>query len=81
MTQYAEWSAHSKTCMFAQLLNNVQVFATLWTLALQDPLSLGFSRQEYWNGLPFPSPGNLPDPGTEPASPVSPCIGKWPLYH
>ena len=38
---------------------------TLWTLARQAPLSIGFSRQEYWSGLPFPSPGDLPDPGIE----------------
>ena len=44
-------------------------FVTLWTVAHQAPLSMGFSRQEYWSGLPFPSPGDLPDPGTEPMSP------------
>ena len=41
---------------------------TPWTVAYQHPLTIGFSRQEYWNGLPFPSPGDLPDPGTEPWS-------------
>ena len=40
-----------------------------WTVVCQDPLSVGFSMQEYWNGLPFPSPGDLPDPGIEPRSP------------
>ena len=44
--------------------------ATPWTVALQTPLSKGFSRQEYWRGLPFPSPGDLPDPGVEPVSPA-----------
>ena len=44
--------------------------ATPWTVALQAPLSMGFSRQEYWSGLPFPSPANLPDPGIEPRSPA-----------
>ena len=44
-------------------------FATLWTIACQAPLSMGFPRQEYWSGLPFPSPGNLPDPRIEPTSP------------
>ena len=44
--------------------------ATPWTVACQAPLSMGFSRQEYWSGLPFPSPGNLPNPGIEPGSPV-----------
>ena len=42
--------------------------ATPWALALQAPLSVGFSRQEYWSGLPFPSPGDLPNPGIEPGS-------------
>ena len=42
---------------------------TSWTIAQQAPLSMEFSRQEYWSGLPFPSPGDLPDPGTEPVSP------------
>ena len=44
--------------------------AILWTEACQAPLSMGFSRQEYWSGLPFPSPGDLPNPGTEPGSPA-----------
>ena len=45
----------------------VQLFATLWTVASQTPLSMGFSRQEYWSGLPCPPPGDLPDPGIKPA--------------
>ena len=44
--------------------------ATPWTIACQAPLSIGFSRQEYWSGLPFPSPGDLPDLGIEPGSPA-----------
>ena len=51
-------------------LSRVQLFATLWTVAYQAPLSMGFSRQEYWSGLPFPSPGDLPDAGIEPGSPA-----------
>ena len=47
------------------------LFATPWTVAYQAPPSLGFSRQEYWSGLPFPSPGDLPNPEIEPRSPVS----------
>ena len=43
-------------------------FMTPWTVAYQVPLSMGFSKQEYWSGLPFPPPGDLPDPGTEPRS-------------
>ena len=46
------------------------LFATLWTVAYQAPPSMGLSRQEYWSGLPFPSPGDLPDPGIEPRSPT-----------
>ena len=56
----------------------VQLFATLWTVACQAPLSLGFSRQKYWSGLPCPPPGDLPDPGTEPVSLSSPALaGKF----
>ena len=51
-------------------LSRVRLFATLWTVAYQASLSMGFSRQEYWIGLPFPSPGDLPDPGIEPGSPA-----------
>ena len=51
-------------------LSRVQLFATPWTVAHQAPPSMEFSRQEYWSGLPFPSPGDLPDPGTEPRSPA-----------
>ena len=46
------------------------LFVTPWTVARQVPLSMGFSRQEHWSGLPFPSPGDLPDPGVEPRSPA-----------
>ena len=46
------------------------LFATLWTETLQAPLSMGFLRQEYWSGLPFPAPGALPDPGIEALSPA-----------
>ena len=52
-------------------LSRVWLFATRWTLAYQAPRSMEFSRQEYWSGLPFPSPGELPNPGTEPGSPTS----------
>ena len=48
--------------------SRVQLFVTLWTVARQAPLSMGFSRQEYWSGLPCPPPGDLPDPETEPTS-------------
>ena len=51
-------------------LSHVRLFATPWTVAHQAPPSMGFSRQEYWSGLPFPSPGDLPNPGMEPRSPA-----------
>ena len=54
----------------AQASSRILVFATPWTVAHQAPLSMGFSMQEYWSGLPFPSSGELPDPGIEPRSPT-----------
>ena len=56
--------------VLAQSLSRVPLFVTPWAVAHQAPLSMGFPRQEYWSGLPFPSPGDLPDPGIEQASPV-----------
>ena len=54
--------------------SRVQLFVTLWTVAHQAPLSMGFSRQEYWSENSFPSPGDLPHPGIEPASFTSPAL-------
>ena len=51
-------------------LSRVRLFVTPWTAIYQAPLSMGFSRQEYWSGLPFPSPGDPLDPGIEPGSPT-----------
>ena len=51
-------------------LSRIRLFATPQTVAYQAPPYMGFSRQEYWSGLPFPSPGDLPDPGIEPGSPA-----------
>ena len=50
-------------------LSRVRLFVTPWTVAHQAPLSMGFFRQEYWSGLPFPSPGDIPDPAIKPRSP------------
>ena len=61
--------------------SHIQLFVTLWTVAHQDPLSMGFPRQEYWSELPFPSSGNLPHPGIKPVSLCDSCIGRWVLYH
>ena len=51
-------------------LGRVRLFGTLWTVAYEAPLSMGFFKQEYWSGLPFPSPGDLPKPGIEPGFPT-----------
>ena len=60
---------------------HVQLFVTQWTVSCQAPLSMGFFRQEYWSGWPFPSPEDLPNLGIEPASPVSPALAGGILYH
>ena len=60
----------SFTNLWAQSLSCVWLFATPWTAAYQAPLSMEFPRQEYWSGLPFPPPGDLPDQGIKPASPA-----------
>ena len=58
----------------AQSLSHILVFVTPWTVAHHAPLSLAFPRQEHWNGLPFPSPGDLPNPGIKPESPAAPAL-------
>ena len=65
-----KWLILCCTCV----LSRVWLFVTLWAVSSQAPLSVGFSRQEYWSGLPFPSPSDLPKPGIKPASPVSPAL-------
>ena len=64
----------SFSLMGAQSLSHVRLFAASWTVACQTLLSMEFSRQEYWNGLPFPSLGDLPDPGIKPAPPLLPLL-------
>ena len=54
--------------------SHVQLSVTIWTVAHQAPLSMEFSRQEYWSGLPCPPPGDLPNPGIEPKSLMSPAL-------
>ena len=73
------WGPSSPICVFRcacvlSRFSHVQLFATLWTAARQAPLSLEFSRQEYWHGLLCPLPGDLPDPGIEPKSLRSPAL-------
>ena len=63
-------SASTVGTFVLSLLSRVQLFATLWAVAHQAPLSMGFSKQEYQSGLPFPSPGDLPDPRIEHTSPA-----------
>ena len=60
----------SATIVKAKSLSRVRLFVTPWTVAYQASQSMEFSRQEYWSGLPFPSPGDLPNPGIEPGSPT-----------
>ena len=57
-------------CAVLSCFSHVRLFATLWTVASQAPLYVGFSRQGYWSGLPFPSPGDPPDPEIKPSSPA-----------
>ena len=59
--------------VYAQLVSRVRLLVTPWTAVCQAPLSMGFSRQEYWTRLPFPSPGDLPNPGIQPRSPALPA--------
>ena len=72
------WSVceHCTACV----LRRVRLFATPWPIARQAPLSMEFPRQESWSGVPFPSPGNLPDPEIEPGSPAWQA-DSLPLYH
>ena len=64
------------SCMLSHF-SHVQFFATLGTVARQTLLSMGFSKQEYWSGLPCPPPGDLPNPGTELMSLMSPALAGW----
>ena len=73
------WECERHMCKLSHF-SRVQLVATLWTVAHQAPLSMGFSREEYWSGLLCPSPGDLPDPGIKPSSLTSPGIGRWVLY-
>ena len=63
-------------CMCVSYFSRVQFFATPWTVVYQAPLFMGFSRQEYWGGLPFPSPGDLPDQDIKHPSTVSPALAS-----
>ena len=67
-------------CMLS-LFSRVRLFATLWVVAQQVPLSMGFSRQEYWSRWLCPPPEDLSHPGIEPVSLTSTCVGRRVLYH
>ena len=72
--KYPNNNLHLWECMRLCVLILVWLFATLWTVAHQAPLPMGFSKQEYWSGLPFPPPRDLYNPGIEPRSPAFPAL-------
>ena len=72
MSMVCVWGGAASMCM----LSHFQLFATPWTIVLQAPLSMEFSSQEYWSGLPFHPLGDLPDVGIEPVSLVSPVLAR-----
>ena len=67
------------TLIICSVAQSCLILVTPWTAACQTLLSMGFPRQEYWSGLPFPSPGDLPDPGIEPTFPMSSALQADPL--
>jgi len=88
-SEFPEGGAGERMCspVFALLdlvhahsLSRLQLFATPWIVAHQSPLSMEFPRQEFWSGLPFPPPGDLPEPGIEPMSLVSLALGGQIFY-
>ena len=68
------------SCMLSHF-SYVQLFVIPWTISCQAPLPIEFSRQEYWSGMLFPSPGDLPNSGIQPVSPVSPTLAGGFLYY
>ena len=62
MSSHSDACQHGNVVVVVELLSCVRLFVTPWTVARQTPLSMGFPRQKYWSGLPFPPPGDLPDP-------------------
>ena len=69
-----KWLRREILCCVLSRFSHVQLCATPWTVACQAPLSVGFSRHEYWSGLPCPPPRDLPDPGIEPTSLMYPAL-------
>ena len=76
------FSQDMHACMLSRF-SHIRLFVTLWTVTHQAPLSMGFSRQEYWSGLPCSPPGDLPNPGIKPASPtlLHQQVDSLPLSH
>ena len=75
VVEYFSHGWQNYACVLSRF-SRVRLFATLWTVARQAPPSTGFSRQEYWSGLPFPPPGDLPDPEMEPTSLMSAALAR-----
>ena len=75
-----DWHTHIVYLCVCCMLSHVWLFVTLWTVTCQVLLSMGFSRQEHWSRLPFPPPGDLPNPGIKAASPASPLRCGW-IFH
>ena len=73
-THFFSKGSIESVCVHLCVLSCVQLYVTPWTMARQEPLSMEFSRKEYWSGLPFPSPGDLPNPGIKPVSLASPAL-------
>ena len=74
MEKYEKECIYVCICVCVCVLSHIRHFVTPWTVDHQPPLSIRFSRQEYWSGLPFSPPGDLPNPGNEPKSPASPIL-------
>ena len=70
LLKLTDLEVHYMVVVVVKSLSRVRLFVTPWTVAYQAPPAVGFSRQEYWSGLPFPSPGDLPNPGIESRSPA-----------
>ena len=76
LTPFYRRSMWGLECVWSRF-SNVRLCVTLWSVSHQAPLCMGFRRQEYWSGLPFPTPGDFPDPGIKPACLTSPAFADW----
>ena len=78
-SRFSEFVKNQRYACMLSCFSHVRFYVTPWTVALQVPLSMGFSQQEYWSGLPYPPPGDFPDPGIKPVSPAAPALHAGPL--